>query len=81
VSDQHCTKCGHDRWDHSPSLPSGAPRWPSCKGRDKGGSCRCSGWDVSRLPAKGERLELGKHRQRQEDAETAPAWPPLGNVR
>lgn len=39
--------------------------------------CPCMMFDDTVLPEPGERLEFGTHRQAQDDAETAPAWPKL----
>jgi hypothetical protein len=38
--------------------------------------CECPGFTTEILP-EGERLEFGKHRLPADEAETAPAWPPL----
>ena len=40
-------------------------------------SCDCAAFDDSVLPAPGERLTFGVHRQPTVHAETAEAWPPM----
>jgi hypothetical protein len=39
--------------------------------------CPCREYDDAVLPAAGEPLVFGTHKQRDVDAETAPAWPSL----
>lgn len=69
MSDGVCTRCGHDRWaHHKPTM-----REPRGCGLI---NCECFSYTVAVLP-EGERLEFGKHRLEQGEAETAPAWPPL----
>jgi hypothetical protein len=72
LSDGTCTRCGHEYLDHR--------LWGKAKGQcehfDPGAPCGCSGYTVAVLP-QGERLEFGKHRLPQDEAETAPAWPPI----
>ena len=79
-------RCGHD-WLHHNHSRKGVPCRELIPTREVPPGefppvimCRCTGWDVSRLPAEGERLEFGRHRLNTPDAEAAPAWPSLGTV-
>lgn len=82
--DNDCTRCGHSKRAHRKPTRT-LPR--ACTHRDNevenkdgflvgGTPCECTGYTVAVLP-RGERLEFGRHRLPQEEAETAPAWPPL----
>ena len=91
MSDGDCTRCGHDRRDHQRPTKvrlshcivhgpdaqvvhtaKGGRTWTSLEPT----WCPCMGYTVAVLP-QSERLEFGKHRLPQDEAETAPAWPPL----
>lgn len=41
--------------------------------------CPCPGFDDTILPAEGERLTFGVHRQSTVNAETAEAWPSMAS--
>jgi hypothetical protein len=83
MSDQECTRCGHDRRLHR--KPTKREPW-TCpvhigyaadeRGIERARFCPCSGFTTAVLPA-GESLEFGRHRLPQDEAETAPAWPPI----
>lgn len=66
-------RCGHARWSHFAGRCHGSVYLDLL--------CDCTAFDDSRLPADGERLEFGVHRQVATDAETAPAWPSLDEAR
>lgn len=77
MADGDCTLCGHERRSHE--------RWKGqclfpVEGVDaKTGRrliCHCTHFTTAVLPA-GERLEFGRHRLPQDEAELAPAWPPI----
>ncbi len=81
-----CVHCGHSMPDHN--RRGGRPclrAIPTGRFDEYGFAidtyCGCPGWESAVLPAPGERLEFGKHRQRSDDAETAPAWPEVGTLR
>ena len=80
MSDGDCTRCGHGYYKHNKDRRMRTPPcsvWESDpEARFGGDYCSCSGFTVAVLPT-GERLEFGKHRLPQDEAETAPAWPPL----
>jgi hypothetical protein len=90
MSDGDCTRCGHGkRMHHKPTrrdptncyMTVGTHRVQHVIGGHEWGfdepiPCSCPGFTVAILPA-GERLEFGVHRLPQDEAETAPAWPPL----
>jgi hypothetical protein len=80
VSDGVCTRCGHKRLDHhkpSKRRPVGCePFEELVRGYPMRSQCPCTGYTVAVLP-QGERLEFGKHRLPQDEAETAEGWPPL----
>lgn len=73
-------KCGHDGSDHRPWAKGTCSAIVNERSWLDFDLCPCSAYDVSRLPADGERLEFGRHRMNIPDAETAPAWPSLGVV-
>lgn len=76
MSDGICTRCGHGRREHrrwtkrQPWACAIDPTWPR-------GFCECPSFTQEILPPEGEQLEFGVHRLPQDEAETAPAWPPL----
>jgi hypothetical protein len=90
MSDGDCTRCGHGKQcHHKPTKRDptncymtvgertvthtlGGHSWPS----QELIPCDCLGYTVAVLP-EGERLEFGRHRLPQDEAETALAWPPL----
>lgn len=80
MADADCTACGHDRYKHRPySTRKRCEVWVGGRldgnGFMTGGKpCDCTGYTVAVLPAEGERLTFGQHRQEEPDAETAPAW-------
>ena len=90
MSDDDCTRCGHGKLVHHKPVKRDPTNCYTTVGealvtRWVGGNrwqqtelvpCPCTGFTVAVLP-EGERLEFGKHRLPQEEAETAPAWPPL----
>lgn len=83
--DEIC-RCGHGWYRHRHDRPAKPCRSllddPECKPGEFPlfRPCRCAGWDVSRLPSEGERLEFGKHRLNTPEAESAVAWPSLSTV-
>jgi hypothetical protein len=82
--DGDCTRCGNEKRDHhKPTKRDPTHCYVRVGGHENADGfifddapCPCSGYTVAVLP-EGERLEFGKHRLEQEEAETAPAWPPL----
>jgi hypothetical protein len=92
VSDGDCTRCGHSHYDHQRPTKQrrtactvrgpdvNVERIDKRSGRTWTSReptwCPCIGYTVAVLP-KGERLEFGRHRLPQDEAETAEAWPPL----
>lgn len=77
MSDGTCTRlgCGHEMREHRKPTK----RDPQCcmdcwrHGIVPG----CTGYTCAVFPTESDRLEFGRHRLNQDEAETAPAWPPL----
>lgn len=80
MSPEGVCHCGHERYLHVRVCNGAVPEDHTSPIKAvQFGMCPCPGFDDSVLPAAGERLEFGKHRQPAPSAETAPAWPPLGS--
>lgn len=75
MSDDLC-QCGHARMDHKYRGDHRSQCQKIVNERTwlDFDSCSCKQFDNSVLPAPGERLEFGRHRQPEDAAETAPAW-------
>jgi Zn ribbon nucleic-acid-binding protein len=86
-----CTRCGHGKRSHHKPTRRDPTHCYMLTGErrmvhhvvgkieydlEQQDACPCEGFTVAVLP-EGERLEFGKHRLPQDEAETAPAWPPL----
>lgn len=80
----NCTACGCERIMHNLSgRPRACTNWVDRRADDvnAGRPCPCPGYSVAVLPSDGARIEFGVHRQEAPDAESAPAWTPLGELR
>jgi hypothetical protein len=73
-------KCGHEGDQHRPWAKGPCARIINERSWLDFDTCPCKGYDVSRLPEPGERLEFGRHRLNIPEAEAAPAWPSLNVV-
>ena len=78
VSEQ--CKCGHEASHHRPWARGKCQRIINERSWLDFDTCPCEAYDVSRLPAPGERLTFGVHRMNHPEAEAAPAWPSLAVV-
>lgn len=94
MNDGICTRCGHGKIPHHKPTRRDPTHCYMLSGEKRTvhhvvgkieydleqlAPCPCVGFTEEALPA-GERLEFGRHRLPQDEAETAPIWPPLPGV-
>lgn len=75
--------CGHSKRGHvEPPFTDEDRLWFRCFGGEDGPNwkpCPCEGYELPIKP--GQRLVFGEARQPRKAAESAPAWPPLGETK